>query len=83
MDINLKCSGYKFCHLENSLAGFQYVFFFVLVSALYPMWILFSLKLFFSFRNYTIAMVFLFSLYCGIFIVIVSLFSLKNYVLVL
>ena len=59
VDINLKCSGYKFCHLENSLAGFHYEFCFIfLVNALYPMWILFSVDMFFSFCNYTLAMVF-------------------------
>ena len=58
-DINLKCSGYKFCHLKNSLVGFWYVFFFVfLVNALYPMWILFSLEMLFLFHNYIITMVF-------------------------
>ena len=61
VDINLKCSEYKFCHLENSLAGFQYVFFFVfLINVLYPMWIFFSLEMVFSLCNYTIVIVFYF-----------------------
>ena len=59
--ILIKMPWIKICHLENSLAGFQYIYFFVfLVNALYPMWILFSLEMFFSFHNSTIAMVFYF-----------------------
>ena len=54
-------SEYNFCHLENSLAGFQYVFFLVFfLYALYPTWILFCFEKFFSFHNYTIVMVFYF-----------------------
>ena len=65
VDINLKCSGYKFCHLENSLAGSWYVFFFVfLVNASYTMWI-------YSCRFYSHCLIpwqwyFYIVLYCGI-----------------
>ena len=59
VDINLKCSGYKFFHLENSLAVFWYVFFLCFPhNRLIPMWILLSLEMSFSFHNYTMVMVY-------------------------
>ena len=40
VDINIKCSGYKYCHLENFLAGLWYVFFLCFpCKFLNPMWI--------------------------------------------
>ena len=60
----------------------MYFLFVFLINALYPMWILFSLEMFFCFCIYTIVMVFyLYYIVTSFFIV--SPFSLKNNVLVL
>ena len=74
VDINLKCSGYKFCPLEIYLAGFQYVFHLCHpYKSLISNMDIVSFKDVLSFCNCTIAMAFHFSHIVAFFIVIVSL----------